>query len=539
MARWPAPFAAGRLTHSKSMLDALPLGIAVLDSTGLCQQTNPAFRETVGCDCCGPEGILALAVPADRARLAQVIDDIILWRYDSLDCRLCLNVRPDEIAVVSLIRAPAGWGFGAVLAVRDIREQIRLEAQVAQATKMQAVGQLAGGIAHDFNNILTAVLGLSDQLLDRHVPGSEDFDDVEQIRVNAARAAKLVAQLLAFSRQQTLRLEVLDVAAVIAGVEPLLRRLVGPDVDMVVTPSRGVVLADPGQLEQVLTNLAVNARDAMGGRGRLTIAARLIAANDVPGLGHQVMPAIDFVALTVTDTGSGIAPEIAGKIFEPFFTTKPVGQGTGLGLSTVYGIVKQTGGFVFAESGPNGGTCFAVYLPATAAQEAVAAPTPARRPVLRGTALLVEDERSVRLVVERALRRGGFDVVTASDGDVALDMLGDTPIDVLVSDVVMPGIDGVELVEAIRARRPGLPVVLMSGYAEPPQRRALDDAGAVFLAKPFAAADLLDAVHTALAAGRLDTVIGGPFDTDSASSLDTEEVQRIGADPRVGDDATL
>ncbi len=400
--------------------------------------------------------------------------------------------------MVTIIRAPAGWGFGALLAVRDIREQIRLEAQVAQATKMQAVGQLAGGIAHDFNNILTAVLGLCDQLLARRHPGDDDFDDLDQIRVNANRAAKLVGQLLAFSRQQTLRPEILDVADVVAGVAPLLRRLIGPDVELVIDPSHGIVLADPGQLEQVLTNLAVNARDAMSGRGRLTIAARTVAAKDVAALGHKVMPAIDFVALTVEDTGTGIAPEIAGKIFEPFFTTKPMGQGTGLGLSTVYGIVKQTDGFVFAGPADGGGTCFAVYLPATVPLAAPVADVAVARPPLHGTVLLVEDERAVRLVVERALRRGGLDVITASDGGLALDILGNSVIDILVSDVVMPGIDGVELLETIRARRPGLPVVLMSGYAEPPQRRALEGAGAVFLAKRFAAEALLDAVRAAL-----------------------------------------
>ncbi len=509
--RWPAPFAAGLATQAIDMIDALPLGVAVLDRSGRCFRTNPAFSETVGYDCTGTGGVLELAVPGDRPALAQAIADILAGRYPQIECRLCLAVRPDETAVVTIVRAPATWGFGALVAVRDIREQIRLERQVAQATKMQAVGQLAGGIAHDFNNILTAVLGQCDQLLARHAPGSDDFADIDQIRVNARRAAKLVGQLLAFSRQQTLRPEVIDVATVIAGVEPLLRRLVGPDVDLVVATAEGVVLADPGQLEQVLTNLAVNARDAMASRGRLTIAARIIAARDVAALGHGVMPAADFVALTVTDTGSGIPPEIAGKIFEPFFTTKPMGQGTGLGLSTVYGIVKQTGGFIFVEP-VDGGTRFAVYLPAVAppavdpatvepAASAPAGPPPAAapRPLLHGTVLLVEDERSVRLVVERALRRGGMDVITASDGELALDALGDTPVDVLVSDVVMPGIDGVELAEAIRVRRPGLPVVLMSGYAEPPQRRALDHNGAVFLAKPFAADDLLDAVRAALA----------------------------------------
>lgn len=520
MTPWPAPFATGSAAKAVAMIDALPLGIAVLDLDGVCYQTNAAFAETVGCDCVGAAGILGLAIPADRPRLAAAIAEILQWHHAEIECRLCLTVRPDETAIVTIIRAPVGWGFGALLAVRDVREQVRLEKQVAQATKMQAVGQLAGGVAHDFNNILTAVLGQCDQLLARHPAGSEDHDDLDQIRVNANRAAKLVGQLLAFSRQQTLRPEVLAVAAVIAGVEPLLRQLIGPDVDLVVAAAEGVVLADPGQLEQVLTNLAVNARDAMDGRGRLTIAARLVAARDVAALGHRIMPAIDFVALTVTDTGTGIPPEIAGKIFEPFFTTKMVGQGTGLGLSTVYGIVKQTGGFVFVEPVADG-TRFAVYLPATV--PAVAAPPVAvtPRPPLHGTVLLVEDERAVRLVVERALRRGGMDVITASDGEVALEALGDARIDVLVSDVVMPGIDGVELLAAIRTRRPGLPVVLMSGYAEPPQRRALDNAGAIFLAKPFAADDLLDAVSAALAAQ--------PLDTSGSRRIDAAGPQRNGA----------
>ncbi len=502
--RWPAPFATDRAI-AVDMIDQLPLGIAVLDMTGTCYQNNAAFIETVGRDCARVGSILDLAVPTDRAALAAAIDDTLHWRHQQITCRLRLGVRPDEPVDVTVVRAPTGWGFGALLTVRDIREQIRLEAQVAQATKMQAVGQLAGGIAHDFNNILTAVLGQCDQLLARHASGSEDYADLDEIRVNAKRAAKLVGQLLAFSRQQTLRPEVLDIGVAIAGVEPLLRRLIGPDVELLLPQVEGTVLADPGQLEQVLTNLAVNARDAMDGCGRLTIAARYIAASDVLVLGHAVMPPIDYVALTVVDTGSGIAPEIAGKIFEPFFTTKPIGQGTGLGLSTVYGIVKQTGGFIFATPAEDRGTCFTVYLPA-ATPVAVAPPLiMVARPRLSGTALLVEDERAVRLVVERALRRGGLDVITASDGGIALDEIGDRMIDVLVSDVVMPGMDGVALIEAIRARRPGLPVVLMSGYAEPPQRRALDDAGAVFLAKPFAADDLLDAVRTALAAQSLDT----------------------------------
>ncbi|MGI4877733.1 MAG: sensor histidine kinase, partial [Janthinobacterium lividum] len=273
------------------------------------------------------------------------------------ECRVRLAARPEESVVLTLARAPADWGFAVLVAVRDIREQVRLERQVAQATKMQAVGQLAGGIAHDFNNILTAVLGLCDQLLARHTEGSADFDDIDQIRQNGNRAANLVRQLLAFARQQTLRPQVLEIGAIIDGLVPLLHRLLGPSVKLILKhgDDLGAVRVDPGQLEQVIVNLAVNARDAMDSNGTLVIESCAIAASKVPSLGHDIMPVVDHIAIVVSDTGSGIPPEIAAKIFEPFFTTKPIGQGTGLGLSTVYGIVKQTGGFIFASARPEGG----------------------------------------------------------------------------------------------------------------------------------------------------------------------------------------
>jgi len=484
-------------------MNMLPLGLALLDREGQCIRTNAVFDETVGGDCSKGDGILALAVEDDRAQLSRAIVRLLDGATEGEDVRLRLAARPDEIVVVTIAPAPTNWGFAALIAVRDIREQVRLERQVAQATKMQAVGQLAGGIAHDFNNILTAILGLCDQLLARHAAGSPDFEDIEQIRQNGNRAANLVRQLLAFARQQTLRPQILDVAAVIAGLQPLLRRLVGPDVELVVLNHGGsvAVRADPGQLEQVLVNLSVNARDAMAGRGRLTIETREIAAADVAALGRRIIPAIDLVAIEVSDTGSGIAPELAAKIFEPFFTTKPVGQGTGLGLSTVYGIVKQTDGFVFAEPCPAGGTCFVVYLPASASLPArPLARVQAVRPPLSATVLLVEDDRAVRLVVERALRRHGLGVVAVADAMSALEIIerDDAVFDLLVSDVVMPGMDGVDLLHRARAHRPVLPIVLMSGYADPPQRRALDRAGVVFLPKPFAVDDLLDAVHAAL-----------------------------------------
>ena len=521
---YPPPFSVVTEASAIGMINLLPIGLALLDHDGNCFLTNAVFAETVGCDCVAA-GILDLAIPADRLELARVVADTLASRHDGTDCRLRLMARPDEAVVVTVARAPAGWRFGALVVVRDIREQLRLERQVAQVTKMQAVGQLAGGIAHDFNNILTANLGLCDQLLERHAPGTADFDDLDQLRQNINRASNLVRQLLAFSRQQTLRPELLDVVRVIDGLRPLVQRLIGADVELVIAHhgDAGPVRADPGQLEQVMTNLAVNARDAMAGRGQLTITTRRVAARSVEALGHTIIPAIDLVAITVADTGSGIAPEIAAKIFEPFFTTKPIGQGTGLGLSTVYGIVKQTGGFVYAAPIDAGGTCFTVYLPAAPGEAIVPAPPPPRdQSAVEGTALLVEDDRGVRLVVERALRRHGLNVIAAADGEAALEILDDKAvvIDVLVSDVVMPGIDGVKLLDAARIRRPGLAAVLMSGYAELPQRRALDDAGVVFLAKPFAVGDLLDAVRHALAvppgasiAPVLDTAPGAAIDT--------------------------
>ena len=488
------------------MLHALPLGLALLDFDGHCMMTNDAFAETVG-GSCQPNtgGLVALAVEADRERLRAAIGMVLTGSPEPQECRIRLALRPDENVALTLAAAPPGWGFGVLVAVRDIREQLRLEQQVAQVTKMQAVGQLAGGIAHDFNNILTAVLGLCDELLARHSPEDSDYDDIDQIRQNGNRAADLVRQLLAFARQQTLRPQLLDIEHVIAGVRPLLLRLLGHGVDLVISPAATalpLVRVDPGQLEQVIVNLAVNARDAMPGGGTLTIRSHNVAAVDVAGLGHRIMPAADYVAIVVTDTGSGIAPEISAKIFEPFFTTKPVGQGTGLGLSTVYGIVKQTGGFIFVNSAP-GWTSFTVYLPSAGARPARLAEPPAvpdKAMPLHGTVLLVEDDRAVRLVVARALTGHGLTVLTAVDAMSGLGLIERerTRIDLLISDVVMPGMDGVALVDAARREISDLPAILMSGYAEPPQRRALDGTGVRFLAKPFAISDLVAAVRLAL-----------------------------------------
>ena len=406
-----------------------------------------------------------------------------------------------------------GLGNAAVLlSLKDNSEEARLKREIAQATKMQAVGQLAGGVAHDFNNILTAILGTCDLMLMRHTPGDSDYDDIQQIRSNSNRAANLTRQLLAFSRQQTLRPQVLQLPDVVAEVSHLLTRLLGERIKLDVKHGRGLgpVRADPGQLEQVIVNLAVNARDAMtakdGTGGTLTLQTFAVAAEDVRRMGSDVLPVGDYTALKVTDTGHGIPQHILGKIFEPFFTTKEVGKGTGLGLSTVYGIVKQSGGFIFAESQVKKGTSFTLYLPVHRAQSGDA---PARAKGKEkagelwgsGTVLVVEDEVMVRAVAERALARHGYTVLVAENGEAALEILQrEGRVDLMLSDVVMPTMDGPTTVRAARKMQPDLPILFMSGYAEEQLRKSIDIPNVSFLAKPFSVQQLAETVRDVLAA---------------------------------------
>jgi two-component system cell cycle sensor histidine kinase/response regulator CckA len=384
---------------------------------------------------------------------------------------------------------------------------------------MQAVGQLAGGVAHDFNNVLTAILGLCDLMLLRHTPGDSDYDDIQQIRANSNRAASLTRQLLAFSRQQTLRPEVLQLPDVVSDVSQMLKRLIGERIKLVVTHDRdlGPVRADPSQLGQVIVNLGVNARDAMqaanklggaDGAGRLTIATRRVTAADVRAMRSEIIPVGDYTALVVEDTGSGIPAEHLGKIFEPFFTTKEQGKGTGLGLSTVYGIVKQSGGFIFADSELGRGTRFTVYLPVHHGAPAVAAPSAPKADEPTdwsggGRVLLVEDEDPVRMVAERALVRKGYTVTSARDGDEGLEIVrGGGAFDLVVSDVVMPGMDGPTMAKEIRKLQPNLPVLFMSGYAEEQLRKEIAIENMHFIPKPFSVQQISDKVAGVLGAGR-------------------------------------
>lgn len=369
-----------------------------------------------------------------------------------------------------------------------------LEEQFAQGQKMQAVGQLAGGVAHDFNNVLTAIIGFSDLLLLKHKPSDPSFGDIMSIKQSANRAAGLVRQLLAFSRRQTLRPQMLDIPQHIDDLTVLLKRLIGEHVSLDVSHAREVwpVRADLVQLEQVIINLAVNARDAMPEGGSIQLRTRNVTAEEAETLEYRGMPAADYVLIEVADTGTGMTAEVMEKIFEPFFSTKELGKGTGLGLSMVYGIIKQTGGFIYPETELGKGTTFRLFLPRHIPVEkeevvkAVAAPVKD----LTGNEriLLVEDEESVRMFSARALSTTGYEVFEAGSGEEALEVLEEIngKVDLIISDVVMPEMDGPTLLTHVRKLYPELRVIFVSGYAEESVRQGLEDDRSVeFLPKPY------------------------------------------------------
>ena len=507
----------------EALLSRLPLGLAMCERDGRFLFANEAFLRAAGHDDrIAPPYPSDLVIREDKGALADAVRRYAQGSPSAGDMAIRLRSSPEEPVTLS-IAGVRGLGEGSVLlSLKDSSEETRLKRQIAQATKMQAVGQLAGGVAHDFNNVLTAIIGFCDLMLLRHTPGDSDYDDIQQIRANSNRAASLTRQLLAFSRQQTLRPQVLQLPDVVSDVSQMLKRLLGERIALAVDHDRdlGAVRADKTQLEQVIVNLAVNARDAMhgagskgggDGAGTLRLATRRVTASQVRAMKSDVLPVADYTALIVSDTGSGIPPENIGKIFEPFFTTKDLGKGTGLGLSTVYGIVKQSGGFIFAESetapSPHSGTTFSIYLPVhvpdPADKPAPAAPTPAPAAWSGGgRILLVEDEDTVRAVAERALVRAGFTVTAACDGEEGLEHIqAGAAFDLVVSDVVMPVMDGPAMARAIRALRPALPFLFMSGYAEEQLRREIDIPNMHFLPKPFSVAQIGEAVEGVLRGG--------------------------------------
>ena len=410
-------------------------------------------------------------------------------------------------ATASPLLDAAGKVEGVVTVFNDITTRLQLEDQLRQSQKMDAVGKLAGGIAHDFNNLLTVIIGRAEFLRMSGPDGVEWLRDVEEVRDAAGRAASLTRQLLAFSRKQMLQPKQLRLNDVIDGMLPMLQRLIGEDIDLVTRPTQAgtTVHADPGQVEQVLVNLVVNARDAMPHGGVVVISTRSQTINTASELSLKNDAASgDFVVLSVTDSGVGMDEATVSRIFEPFFTTKELGKGTGLGLSTVYGIAKQSGGFITVRSRPGAGASFELFLPAITDEQPNIATVAAPRAEHRGTEtiLLVEDEDSVRQLAKRILRGLGYTVLTARDGREALELAStdESRIDLLLTDVVMPNMCGRQLAEAMVARRPSLKVLYMSGYTDDVIiQKGLDERGEGFIEKPFTAAALAERVR-----GRLD-----------------------------------
>lgn len=515
--------ARGQSPQLEALLEQLPVGLAMTDRDGHFLFANPAFRRAAGVarGTHLPPYPSDLVVHEDKTAISDAVRRYGQGPASSGDMAVRLKNDPDEPVSLGL-SGVRGLGEAAVLlSLADTTEETRLKKQVAQATKMQAVGQLAGGVAHDFNNVLTAIIGYCDLMLLRHIPGDSDYDDIQQIKANSNRAASLTRQLLAFSRQQTLQPEVIQLPDVLSEVSQLLKRLLGARITLRTHHARelGPVRADPRQLEQVIVNLAVNARDAIqarggdGASGALTFSTRRITANDIRRLReNEIIPAGHYTALIAEDTGGGIPPDSIGKIFEPFFTTKEMGKGTGLGLSTVYGIVKQSGGFIFADNvtGPDGtvrGARFTIYLPVyyvpPEEQAKEAATEEAADWSGGGRVLLVEDEDMVRAVAERALTRQGYTVTAAADGDEGLEAIKTGgAFDLVVSDVVMPGMDGPHMAREIRRLMPEVPLLFMSGYAEEQLRKEIDFDNMHFMAKPFSVQQIAAKVGAVLQASK-------------------------------------
>ncbi len=488
----PAPVAAAAPEQTHNVGDLFrnaPMGMAFADARGIIRDANPAFIK-----------FFALAGPLagrDATTLVEEADRAPLRALIAASARGESAIRPLELRLEERMAelSASPMPDGAVLFLTDVSEQKSLEVKFAQSQKLQAVGQLAGGVAHDFNNLLTVIIGNCEFLLMRHPAGDPSFKEINEVHQNALRAAALVGQLLAFSRKQTMQPKVLALSSLTSELAQMLRRLLREGVELKLDngPDLWPVHADETQLSNAIINLVVNARDAMPGGGTVTITTANDTVVQAAALGTATMPAGEYVRIEVADTGTGIAKENIGKIFDPFFTTKPVGQGTGLGLATVYGIVKQSGGFITVESEVGRGTSFKIYLPrhridANAPVVEMAAVAAPRDVTGQDTILLVEDEEAVRSFAARALRMRGYQVLEAGGGEEALEIVkaGKQEIHLLITDVVMPSMDGPTLVRHVKGLKPGLPVIFMSGYAEEAFRRNDENASDLhFLPKPF------------------------------------------------------
>jgi PAS domain S-box-containing protein len=484
--------------RARTLFETVNLIVLGLDASGTVEYVNPyylaltgfAAGEVIGAswfDRCIPEGQRV----AVRDAVLQLLERNAHTHYQN-----SIMTKAGEERMVAwsntVIRDASGKATGTLSIGEDVTARSELEQQLRQAQKMEAVGRLAGGIAHDFNNLLTAIFGYSDLLGEELPPDSPAQADLGEIRTAATRAAALTRQLLAFSRQQVLQPVVLSMNDVIENLENMLQRVLGEDIELATHTSRdlGNVKADPGQLEQVIMNLAVNARDAMPTGGKLTIETSNVSLSGEYAEAHRPVASGDYVMLAVSDSGIGMDETVKTRLFEPFFTTKGVGAGTGLGLATVYGIVKQSGGYIWVYSEPGHGATFKVYLPRVQApvDEIKQAPLPAVNLGGTETILLAEDEELLRPLARELLVRLGYRVLEATNAAEALDLARAHPeeIHLLVSDVVMPGQSGLQLARQLSAERPHMKVLYMSGYTdEAIVRHGLLDPGTNFLQKPF------------------------------------------------------
>ncbi|MDB5311612.1 MAG: Histidine kinase [Gemmataceae bacterium] len=498
----------------RQVLDSLPVGVSVTNPSGDILLSNPAWKRiwagiiTSGAERyakskgwwhdtgkrIGPDEWASVrAVKTGQTSLNELID---IEAFDGVRRVIKNSAAP--------IRDGDGTITGAVVINENVTDVLRLENQFHQAQKMEAVGHLAGGVAHDFNNLLTIINGYSEILLPGLPPADPKREMISEIRQAGERAAGLTRQLLAFSRQTVLEPRVLNLNDVVRENEKMLRRLIGEDVRLtaVLDPALDPVKVDPGQIGQVIMNLAVNARDAMPTGGTLAIETGNVKLDETTAMDPEAKPG-RYVRLAVTDTGAGMTPEIQAHIFEPFFTTKGPGKGTGLGLATVYGIVKQSGGFISVSSEPGRGTAFKIYFPLAQGRVPTGKSFPGLKPVARGTetVLLVEDEDALRSMVRVVLQQVGYTVLEASRGTIAIRLAGEHPgpVHLLITDVVMPEMGGRQLVERLARLRPDIKVLYLSGYTDDAVvRHGVLQADVAFLQKPFTMAALTNRVREVL-----------------------------------------
>jgi two-component system cell cycle sensor histidine kinase/response regulator CckA len=499
----------------RSIFDHSPTGIGLMDLEGRTIETNAALRQMLGYDEVelGSLSLRELTHPEDVLETIELFDELAAGERDTYELeRRFIHKEGQTVwtnVVVSLIRDESGSPAYALTMVEDVSRRKGLEEQLHQAQKMEAVGHLAGGIAHDFNNLLAVIINCANFLAEEIDPSDPRYEDVKDIRESGKRGADLVKQLLAFSRKEIVRPEVVDINDVVGNMKSLFGRTLGENIDLEtsLSPVSCVTRVDLGQLEQILVNLAVNARDAMPGGGRILITTDMVEFGSDLALASGGGTKESYVRLTFTDTGVGMSDEVQKHIFDPFFTTKPRGRGTGLGLATTYGAVKQAGGHISVWSQPGEGTTFTIYLPRADLEPSV---SPGSRPDAAArssghTILVVEDDDPFRRLTRRMLERNGFEVVEASHPDVAIRTFEslEQHIHIVLTDVIMPGGSGKDLIDRLKSIDPDLRYLFMSGYPDDViASQGVLAEGIPFLSKPFTETSLIDALQEALRAPR-------------------------------------